>query len=691
MNPKLWARRIVHRLAQLLAPKPDKDATIRALTQVATQALKNLNLEQTFRERWAQEDRLEWIEARQFAGSGPWLNPAAQKTVESKDSKPADIRASLREDALMKESSPAAAQGAFGDIELALQNVEWRREINLSWLEFSRWGIQQIILISRLYYIKNPIIRRLINVCAVYVFGRGVEITSEDPDANEELKRFLEKNKRTLGQVALTQYERQKMYDGNLFFAFFPDKLNTGEVNVRTIDATEIMDVIHNPDDTDQPWYYRRVWVSREFDQNTGQITTDSKQAYYPALNFEPETKPKAINQIEVIWEVPIYHRKSGTVAKWNFGCPEIYPAIDWAKASRRFLEACSTVKQALATFAMTIQTKGGQTAIEAMKAQLATTVGPSASLWDQNPTPVNASLFISGPGTEMNFLNATGKGGDPEEVRQFKLMAAMPVGVPETFLGDVKTGNLATATSLDRPTELVFIEKQECWREDLVVIATYALQVSKNAPGSKFREALLKREQFRAAPAKQAELLKELQITEAPRATVESTLKGGRNAYLKEANKVPGKKPAGDGIQVMVTFPAIREGDLLDRVKALVAAGTLDNTQGQIVGIDERALVFMLLKEVGYEQAEELIEEMYPEDDYDPDRTQEPEPPAAPPVAPAIAPEHPEGNPISASGQVDRQPLAPAMKEAAQLRKALNKLFKVISNSNGDSQLTRT
>jgi hypothetical protein len=47
-----------------------------------------------------------------------------------------------------------------------------------------------------------------------------------------------------------------------------------------------------------------------------------------------------------------------------------------------------------------------------------------------------------------------------------------MVVGVPETFLADVSTGNLATATTLDRPTELVFMEKQEAWREDLTIIA---------------------------------------------------------------------------------------------------------------------------------------------------------------------------------------------------------------------------
>ena len=154
------------------------------------------------------ERAMELVEAKAMTGAGPWLV--------------AESRASAAQgETRIRESNPITSQGAFGDIELALQNVEWRREINLSWLEFSRWGIQQIILISRLYYIKNPFIRRLIDICAIYVFGRGVEVSSDDDAANEVLKQFFEANKTTLGQIALVELEKRKYYDGNLFFAFF--------------------------------------------------------------------------------------------------------------------------------------------------------------------------------------------------------------------------------------------------------------------------------------------------------------------------------------------------------------------------------------------------------------------------------------------------------------------------------------
>jgi hypothetical protein len=614
-------------------------------------------------------------EARQMAGAGPWLTQRARAAVAS--NKAADV--------VVKESNPLMSQGAFGDIELALQNVEWRREINLSWLEFSRWGIQQIILISRLYYIKNPIVRRLIDISATYVFGRGYEVSSDDPDANQVLKEFFERNNRVLGQIALVDLERRKCYDGNLFFAFFIDAAATGQVTVRMMDATEIMDIITDPDDTDQPWYYRRVWVARMFDVESGQIRTEGQESYHPALGFSPTVKPATINAVPVMWDVPIYHRKCGSVAKWNFGCPLVYPAIDWAKASRRFLEACATVKQALATIAMTITTKGGQQAIEGLKQQLSTTVGPQAAIWDTNPTPVNASTLVAGPGTQVSMLDASGKGGNPEEVRRFLLMCCMTMGVPETFLADVSTGNLATATTLDRPTELVFLEKQEAWRDDLTVIAKVVLDASKAATGGKLKEALAKRD------------IRPNDVTVKMRLRVIGPDGRRHYVYERELDEAKNKAKGPKEIKVVVNFPAIREGDMAVNVNAIASAMTLNNKGGQIVGIDEKQGVLLLFRQLGVEDAEEILELMYPEDEYDPDRTQVPE---AAPIAPAMpAPAgtiqtqvqgQPSGNPTSQPGQVDQQPLGDAMKEAARLRKAAEKLLASVQKMNErESQLT--
>jgi len=583
------------RIQTLSPPVPERREDLRPLVRSLVETLKTKFVEEDFRNREIMEFAGELQEAAMMGGSGPWLGPMTF----AESSAPGGLKKAHEQGVKARESF-MNAQGANGIFELELNNWEWRREAAFGWLEFSRWGIQQIILISRLYYIKNPIVRRLVNVCAIYVFGRGVEVSSPDKDANDEIKRFFERNQKVLGQVALTDMERRKDYDGNLFFVFFTSK-DKGETDVRTIDATEVQEIVTDPEDCDVEWYFHRMWVQRTFNPETGQFQQITGDCWYPAIGYEPTAKPDTINGKPVMWDNPVYHRKCGTVGKWLFGCPRIYPMLDWAKASRKFLEACAAVKAALAQIAMTITTKGGQQALEGIKRQLETTVNTGNSSWyDQNPTAVNGSIWASGPGTALAAFKSSGEGGDPEEVRQYKLMCCMVKDVPETFLADVSTGNLATATTLDRPTELAFKSLQEEWREDLCVIVTSALRNSAKAPNSKFREALAARETN----------LQVLSISEAKR----ERNKRGDWRYIE----APAKPNA---IEVTVTFPEIREGDIPALVTATVEAMTLKNTQGQVVGIDQKTGVQHLFTLLGIDKADEIVEKMYPDGEYEPNR----------------------------------------------------------------------
>jgi len=594
---KAWAT--APAVQTLSPPVPERREDLRPLVRSLVETLAMKSVEEDFRKRDIMEFAGELQEAAMMGGSGPWLGPMTF----AESSVPGGLKKAHEQGVRARESF-MNAQGANGIFELELNNWEWRREAAFGWLEFSRWGIQQIILISRLYYIKNPIVRRLVNVCAIYVFGRGVEVSSPDKDANDEIKRFFDRNQKVLGQVALTDMERRKDYDGNLFFVFFANG-DTGETDVRTIDATEVQEIVTDPEDCDVEWYFHRMWVQRTFNPETGQFQQITGDCWYPAVGYEPAAKPATINGKPVMWDNPVYHRKCGTVGKWLFGCPRIYPMLDWAKASRKFLEACAAVKAALAQIAMTITTKGGQQALEGIKRQLETTVNTGNSSWyDQNPTAVNGSIWASGPGTALAAFKSSGEGGDPEEVRQYKLMCCMVKDVPETFLADVSTGNLATATTLDRPTELAFKSLQEEWREDLCVIVTFALRNSAKAPNSKFREALA---------ARKLNMDKPVLIYEAKRVR---NHRGDWHYVVSEA-----KPEVTNAIEVTVTFPEIREGDIPALVTATVEAMTLKNTQGQVVGIDQKTGVQHLFTLLGIDKADEIVEQMYPDGEYDPNR----------------------------------------------------------------------
>jgi hypothetical protein len=629
-------------LKRTAPPPPDQSSVIRKLNDALVDlATRENGARAAYMERVA-----ELVEARQMAGTGPWtVSPAAlastDRIIEDATKR---FGQPFRPIPLKETANAITAQGVYGDIELALQNVEWRREVNLSWLEFSRWGIQQLILICRLYYVKHPWIRRGIKLQAAYVFGQGVELSSPDPDANEQLHRFRERNAATLGQCALVEQQKRKAYDGNLFWCLFADTQDTGEVNVRLIDATEIQEIWCDPDDATKAWYYRRVWTARTPDPLSGQIRNTAGEEWYPALGYEPDVKPAEIGGKRVNWDSPVYHRKVGGVANWTFGCPEVYPAIDWAKEGRKHLEACASVTQALSQIAQTITTKGGQQALEGIKQQFGTTVGPTNALWDTNPPAVAGSTFASGPGTKVEAFKTRGAGADPSEVKEFRNMVACALDIPPTWMGDMETSNLSTAQTLDRPTELGFRLRQEEWQEDLTVMGSYALRVSAAAPSGKLRGALGKRR------------IGDVEIREATR-RIRSD-----GHWVYEATK----KSQANVIEVLCAFPAIREGDIPQLVNAVVTAMNLNSRGGQVVGIDEKAGVRKLYTVLGIDGADELVEAQYPEDTYDPDRSQQ--------ILPAPVPKTNPG------GQTQFKPGTPgtddkALDESARIREAVRRV----------------
>lgn len=598
---RTWLLTTAARIQRWLTPQADPIPELRKQNKFLGEKLSELMSSEIVRQARESHTSMvsELVEAMRMTGSGPWtISPA---TIRSTNELLAAVsEAQPGQPITLKETTADGAIGATGDINLMLATVEWRRDINMSWLQFSRWGIQQIILIARLYYVKNPIVRRLIDVCAAYVFARGVEVTTNDEKANDVLKDFFARNKNVLGQNALVECEKRKDYDGNLFWACFADKEDTGLTDVRLIDATEMQDIITDPEDADTPWFYRRCWTQRNFDAATGIVSSETRECWYPALNYEPTVKPTQIQSKPVVWETAIHHRKCGYVGRWLFGCPRAFPMLDWSREARKYLEACASVAQSLMQYAMLITVKGGQQAMAGMKQQLGTTVGPQTPVWDTNPTAVSGATAVSGPGTEIKAFNTQGAGMDPEKVRQYKLMCAMTAGVPETFLADVSTGNLATATSLDRPTETGFLEKQESWREDLIVLSAYALKVSKKAPSGRLLEVADK------------DVL--------PRAIRECGRKRGpRGEVVYEAFK-----PKDEGIEIQVNFPAIREGDQKAQMEALALALTLGNRGGQIIGIDEKQGIKRAAEIVEMADPGEMVEEMYPEGKYTADRTEQ-------------------------------------------------------------------
>jgi hypothetical protein len=377
-------------------------------------------------------------------------------------------------------------QERITQLELALEDFSWYRIIGESQYEFSRQGLRMISQMARIMFLKNPLISRGVKITSYYVFGQGVTINSPDPEVNTVIQDFIRdsKNRAELTrQEAMTAKEAELEVQGNLFFVFFTN-IDTGRVIIRSISLEQILEIVTNPEDRKDPWYYLRQWTEVGINEQ-GTETTTPREEYYPDWLYNPTDKPPTIGGKKVNWDTPIYHKKIGALPDMKFGLCEFYAAQDWAKAYTDFLQAWSQITQSLARFAWKRKTKDAKT-LAMEKAKLGTTI--SLNSIETNPPPVAGATALMVDGTDLEPIKTSGAQASMEDGRRLLLMAAAVFGLPETFFGDVSVGTLATANSLDRPTELKFRDRQTFWSDTFYDILHYAVIQSAKATSGKLK-----------------------------------------------------------------------------------------------------------------------------------------------------------------------------------------------------------
>ena len=531
----------------------------------------------------------------------------------------------------------------LAELELALEDTDWIRMSLEGLTEFSNAGLSRIIAIARLAFLKNPLINRAVNVQAFYVWGQGVNIEAKPDEIDAVVQRFLDHPK---NQAELTSHQAQTMKEvqlqitSNLFFVLFTNS-STGRVLVRTIPVDEILggDIISNPEDDKEPWFYKRVWSQRTFDLETGERGSVSKTAYYPDFRYRPAAtgRPDTIGGHPVHWDQPVLHVKVGGLDGMRFGVPEVYSALDWAKAVTKDLERYATLRAALARWAHKLSIEGGSAGVAAAKAKLGSTLGTGGGQ-ETNPAPITASTFISTPGARLEAMQTRNALPSPDDGRRLGLMVSAGTGIPETILfGDAEVGNLATAKTLDRPTELKMLDRQTLWADTLKDVLLYVIeQAARKANGPLAGVVTLTPDED------DAELV---------RPTVR----------MADADGTEQEVPP----PIEVVFPAILERDVVARVDAIVNALTLDG-KSPAGTIDPRTAVTLLLQALGLDDVDEILDQLVPEGTTWADLR-----PEAPPEAPPATP--PATGPGSAVPPADE--VAEALRE---VRDAARKILEV-------------
>ena len=470
----------------------------------------------------------------------------------------------------------------ISELELAIEDAGWERIYGFGDdFQFTREALRDIIRLSRLYYTKSPLIRRPVDLQAYYVFGQGYEIKSSNPALDEVVQKFVKdpSNQRALfGSEACLDVERKLRVEGNLVIGMFVNKA-TGRTQVRRFRIDEIRDVVFSADDGTEPHFYLREWSAAD---------GTSQRRYYPDWNFvrklraeralgesTDELSQDMYDGVRIDWNVPLLHRKTGGFSDQSFGTPETYAALDWAKAYKEMLEDYKKTVKALAKWAMVLKKEGAtQGQINAIQARLQSTLGSATS--ETNPAPTTGSTFVANDSIDLKALDVSKAAVDPEKFNRIMLMACAAMGTPSNFYGDAASGNLASAKTLDRPTELMFRSRQNLWAEVFSDCCTFAIEAAALAPGSK-----------------------KVQSAGYDEDTGLMRIRADRK--LAE-------------IDIDMGFPPVLQQDVQSVVQSLVTGITLNGQPIQVMN-DGPTILRILLKALGIDEIDEVIEVFYPKD----------------------------------------------------------------------------
>ena len=333
------------------------------------------------------------------------------------------------------------------EADLSLEDAGW---INLSGQTGDIITGQERIInlqLSRLYSLKDPLGKQAIRLWTDYTFGTGMtwSVAEDNKETKETLEAFWDSkaNQTVLSARGQRKSSDKLLIDGEVFFAIF---LGAKEAKIRRIDPLEITEIITDQDDKDDVKFYKRQWSDAQGTPHTGIYRSITNQKDEAAKDVQGGSVQKTEDAL-------VYHLTYNTITQR--GNPLLLPALIWMKYNTKFLASRIAVMLALAKFAWRSKVKGGQVAVDAIKAKT----------HDKEVAP--GSELVENLGVDTTPIKTeTGAAAAYQDGRMIKLMVFSAVGFPEQYFADISTGNLATAKTVELPVMKMIQSYQAIWND---------------------------------------------------------------------------------------------------------------------------------------------------------------------------------------------------------------------------------
>jgi hypothetical protein len=316
---------------------------------------------------------------------------------------------------------------------------------------------------SRYLYNFDPLAKQSIRLWTDYTFGSGISWNTEDKTIKGVLDKFWNDpdNRTVLSAKGQRKSSDKALVDGEVFFALFLGP--SGEVTIRWVDPLEVTEIISDPDDAENVLYYKR------------QIAGSGKPMFYRShTNIDDIGANQGGSPINATEDALIYHLAINSIGQR--GNPLLLPAIGWIEQYRLFLAARIAIVRALARFAWAAKTKGGSSAVGAVKAAV------------DGKFPQAGSTLVTNEALSMDPIKTdTGSANASEDGRMLKLQICSAVGISEQYYGDIATGNLATAKTVELPMLKQFGSYQQVWADVYLDIFNIVLDYNDVSPDDRF------------------------------------------------------------------------------------------------------------------------------------------------------------------------------------------------------------
>jgi len=299
---------------------------------------------------------------------------------------------------------------------------------------------------ARLYALKDPLASRSVHLMTDYSFGSGISWSTKETKTKDVLSAFWNSpsNAALFSAKGQRKSSDKLLIDGEIFFAVFLGP--NGQATIRRINPLEITEFITDPDDIENVRFYKREW------NNTRGIQGVSYHRSF--ANIKNESCMDSLwNTIKSTDDALVYHLAINDLGQR--GNSYLMPALEWIKLYRKFLASRVAIMLALARFAWKLKTKGGQAAVDAMKAKL-------------HEEEIKAgSTEVENEGADLQPIKTdSGAGQAYQDGRMLKLQISAASGWPEQYYGDISIGNLATAKTVELPVQKMCESYQAIWQD---------------------------------------------------------------------------------------------------------------------------------------------------------------------------------------------------------------------------------